>query len=140
MLDVEHMTAGDLSVLISGDAGGNTYSTKFGKSVYGTLEFNLGKYKSQQKHLLDVLDSVEDSRPLRDILFREENPAQVLCIIEALDADEKSLKKAFDAGAEAWRDAVDSLGVSAACAKSAAAIRATIYGKHSDDSDLEAAA
>lgn len=141
MLDLINMTAGDLSALINDDAGGNTYSTRFGKSVYGTIAFNLGKYKSQQKHLLDVLDSVEDSRPLRDILVHEENPAQILEILAAIGAEDE-VKQAYTDGEEAWTCAIsDGFGVSAACAKSAAAMRrATIYGKQSDDSDREAAA
>ena len=143
MLELDNMTAGDLSALISGDAGENTYSKRFGESVYGTMAFKLGKYESQQKHLLDVLESTEDARPILDLIAHEENPAQILEILSSAGVvDDNAIKKAFDCGEAACNKAREAgrYGVAAALAKAAAAIRKSIYGEQPDDSEQEAAA
>lgn len=116
-------------------------SLRFGQ-IYETCEYRLGEYKSQVKHLQNVIESMSGERNLTDVISRLENPAMLLEMLNALGLDNSDIERAYDRGEAAWNEAREAgnYGVAAALAKAAAAIRESIYGEQPDDSEQEAAA
>ncbi len=121
MLDLENMTVGKLRERIRKGAPGDVHSKRFGEEVYENLEFRLGEYDSHADHLRSVLASMDGDRLVSDVISREENLAQVLEILEAVEVEPELIEQAYTKGKEAWNDAVgNGYAVSAACSKAAA--------------------
>lgn len=126
MYDLKNMTVGEFKDLI-GEGGGDSLSKQFAEKVYKTREFRFGDYASQREHLKKVTDSIEEDRPLSAVIAREQNCAQILLIYFIVGVEEETLKDAYERGKDAWTEAGGTgFPVSAACAKSAAVIRAYI--------------
>lgn len=140
MLDLEDMTASKLRACLEGDDE-DSYSERFGKNTYKTIASRLGEYGSQCEHLAAVLESMDEGRPVKNILARMQNPAMVLRIFEAMEADTEDIEKAYNEGKAAWNDDLLSQGVcGTACAAIRKAMWEAICSRQPDVSDQEAAA